>query len=532
MAVSDKTLIDAVERYNTLRAAGESVGLAEQTVKNRVCALRKEGVEIRRQMRTADETPKLDELMNKNGERARAAIEARKRLVITAAQNATPVNQPFFDSLLEYCRHHHAELIVIPYRYKNPTSEYTDSQQNADWWDAKLLPYLLSEPLVINSNLMICGDVRIQPTAVCPLSGFDGYTGARSAIFGHPKLQLKTIPTPSNRLPKILTTTGSVTVQNYTDSKAGKKGEFHHTFGAAVVELVGDKFHLRQINAVRDGSFIDLTNHYSREGVKPAGRAKALITGDTHGIFLDPSVANATYAGKHAMCSVLRPEILVWHDSLDFYSRNHHHRNDPVLAYRKHISGMTDIKQELQATFDVIDKYTPLDTKSIIVRSNHDEALERWLKETDPRTDPQNMLFWCETMAACLRSIDPQTPRQTAIDPYMWWASRMMSRYGECQFLDRDQHYMVEDIDVGSHGDLGANGSRGSIRQFTRIGCKMVIGHSHSPGIEDGIYQVGVSAYLNLGYNRGPSGWLQTHCVIYANGKRSLIHIIDGQWRA
>ncbi|MGL6296064.1 MAG: hypothetical protein ACRC3K_06630, partial [Plesiomonas sp.] len=94
MAVSDKTLIDAVERYNTLRAAGESVGLAEQTVKNRVCALRKEGVEIRRQMRTADETPKLDELMNKNGERARAAIEARKRLVITAAQNATPVNQP------------------------------------------------------------------------------------------------------------------------------------------------------------------------------------------------------------------------------------------------------------------------------------------------------------------------------------------------------------------------------------------------------------------------------------------------------
>ncbi|MGL5798993.1 MAG: hypothetical protein ACRCYN_02845, partial [Plesiomonas sp.] len=63
---------------------------------------------------------------------------------------------------------------------------------------------------------------------------------------------------------------------------------------------------------------------------------------------------------------------------------------------------MTDIKQELQATFDVIDKYTPPDTKSIIVRSNHDEALERWLKETDPRTDPQNMLFWCETMAACV----------------------------------------------------------------------------------------------------------------------------------
>lgn len=531
MRVSDKTLIDAVERYTTLRAAGEAVGLAEQTVKNRVCALRKDGIEIRRPIKGADETPQLDELMNRNGERARAAIDARKRLVVTSAQNATPVNQAFFDSLLVYCREHDAELIVIPYRYKNPTSEYSDSQQNAEWWDAKLLPYLLCEPLNVNNNLMICGDVRIQPTAVCPLSGFDGYTGARSAIFGHPKLQLKTIPTPSNRLPKILTTTGAVTVKNYTDSKAGKKGEFHHTFGAAVVELVGDKFHLRQLNAIRDGSFIDLTNQYSGAGVSPAGRALALIGGDSHGIHLDPAVAKATYEGESSICCVLQPEVVVWHDSLDFYSRNHHHRGDPILAYKKHLAGTGDIRAELQATFEMIDRLTPQGSRSIIVRSNHDEALERWLKESDPRTDPVNILFWCETMAACLRSVDPEKPHQQPIDPYRWWASRMMKRYDNCRFLDRDEHALIADIDVGSHGDLGANGSRGSIRQFTRIGCKMVVGHSHSPGIEDGIYQVGVSAFLNLGYNRGPSSWLHTHCVIYANGKRSLINIIDGEWR-
>lgn len=37
---------------------------------------------------------------------------------------------------------------------------------------------------------------------------------------------------------------------------------------------------------------------------------------------------------------------------------------------------------------------------------------------------------------------------------------------------------------------------------------------------------------LVLEYNRGsPSGWMNTHCVIYLNGKRALINIIDGRWR-
>ena len=48
----------------------------------------------------------------------------------------------------------------------------------------------------------------------------------------------------------------------------------------------------------------------------------------------------------------------------------------------------------------------------------------------------------------------------------------------------------------------------------------------------DGVYQVGTSSRLKLEYNSGPSSWLHTHCCIYPNGKRTLITIIDGQWRA
>jgi hypothetical protein len=34
-----------------------------------------------------------------------------------------------------------------------------------------------------------------------------------------------------------------------------------------------------------------------------------------------------------------------------------------------------------------------------------------------------------------------------------------------------------------------------------------------------------------LEYTAGPSSWLNTHCLLHADGKRQLIHIIDGKWR-
>src|SRR5688572_17387181 len=44
-----------------------------------------------------------------------------KRFLITAAQNNTEVHEAFFRTLLVAAEHLDAELIVVPYRYKNPT---------------------------------------------------------------------------------------------------------------------------------------------------------------------------------------------------------------------------------------------------------------------------------------------------------------------------------------------------------------------------------------------------------------------------
>ncbi len=90
----------------------------------------------------------------------------------------------------------------------------------------------------------------------------------------------------------------------------------------------------------------------------------------------------------------------------------------------------------------------------------------------------------------------------------------------------------VNNIELGFHGDFGLNGAKGSSKSFSKIGPKTIVGHGHFPEIFEGCYRVGVSARLDLEYQKGQcSNWLHTHCVIYPDGKRTLINIINGKWK-
>lgn len=453
-----------------------------------------------------------------------------RRYVVTAAQNATPVHQQFLASLKSYCAIQKAQLIVIPYRYKNPTSTWSEAAQDDDWWAEELVPFLLDRRFEVSKNLVILGDVKTQPTASSPLQGFDTLTGGKSAVIGHPKLELTTVPTPQQKLPKILTTTGAVTVKNYIPSKAGKKGEHHHTFGACVLECRGDVFHLRQLNAVRDGSFQDLGYRYTGAG-REAAAVDAIVLGDEHEEFVDPAVVEAVY-GKGGMIDTLRPRYVVHHDVHDFYARNHHHRGEVFVNFAKHHAGADNVEVALAKTFAYIDRYTRPWVTNIFVPSNHPDALARWVKEADPKSDPENAIFWAKTFVAMCEGAKLTEHGAGTIDPFRYWGERMLKTAGQARFLRRDESFVVNGIELGMHGDRGPNGSRGSRGAFGRIGVKSVVGHAHSPGIKDGCYQTGTMSRLRLEYNSGPSSWLQTMCLVYANGKRSLANVIEGEWSA
>jgi hypothetical protein len=254
-------------------------------------------------------------------------------------------------------------------------------------------------------------------------------------------------------------------------------------------------FHLRQINADDvDGSFYDLDKFYNGNVVMDSV-ISALVTGDEHAIFADDRVKHATYLSDDSIVKSLMPKFVVRHDTTDFYSRSHHHGNNHLLQYAKQLYAKNsddknfvarnNVEAELQITADYIDETTPHFARNIIIKSNHDEAFDRWLSECNPKDDPENAVFYYYMRYHQYKHVTPTGTGYQSIDPFEFWCSNPESQSGlqcvdQTTFLKRDQDFMINGIEVGFHGDVGPNGSRGNIKQFSKIGPKTIVGHSQT----------------------------------------------------
>lgn len=453
-----------------------------------------------------------------------------RRYIITAAQNATPAHAGFFKTLQVAAEHLGAELVVIPLRYKNPTSIWSQNQETDEWWAPELAPFLFNQRKKLGPHLVLVGDVKTQPTASSPLSGFESLTGAESCIIGHCKMQFRTVPVPTGRYPKILTTTGVCTPANYTDTKAGAIGAFHHFLGGLVVELDGQKFHVRQINADRrTGEFTDLDQHFTPSGASRAPPAIGLVLGDTHVRVNDPQVDAATF-GHGGIVETLDPQTLVFHDVFDGETVNPHDVGDPFISEAKRKAGRLDVRAELQEMVDFVNARAA-GRNVVIVDSNHHDFLRRWMVSTDWKQAGPNRRFYLETALYMLDSAQMAPGGAEHADPFTFWV-RKLGATANVRCLKPDESFKLADIECGMHGHRGPGGARGSLKNLSRLGAKVCSGHSHTPGIEEGHYQGATSSFRKLSYQRGPDRSLNTHTVVYASGARALLSIIDGAWRS
>jgi len=129
-------------------------------------------------------------------------LEKKNRYFVTCSQNNTPVDFRFWASVKHYVKKNDSTLVVLPIRYRNPTSIFNKQDQDV-WWPDEVQPYLVENILKIHPDLWIMGNMRIQATAENPLLGLDSMSQGASAIYGHNQIQMKTVPTPQNLLPKI-----------------------------------------------------------------------------------------------------------------------------------------------------------------------------------------------------------------------------------------------------------------------------------------------------------------------------------------
>ena len=455
---------------------------------------------------------------------------ASKVLLITWAQNATPVHKGAMGAMRGFCDFRGADLVVIAGRYKNPTSRWTRSQENAETWADEVQPWLYNQRKKLCKGLALLGDVKVQPTAQSPLSGLEGLTHGESTVVGHPRAQMRCVPTPQNALPKVLRTTGAVTVQNYTDSKAGKVGEFHHHLGGIVVEVVGSKFHMRRVSCAQDGTFIDLDVQYNPDGsVEAAPPYPGLICGDAHMRFAEPAVVKATFA-PGGLADRLDAEQIVWHDLMDAYSVNPHHKGNALIAIAKQRAGLHDLEREVRDTIDWMIQQAR-GRPSVVVASNHDNMIARHIINRDWRDDPVNAEFHLETALHMARSAKMEDSGASYIDPFQYWVERLKGD-APVQCLGKNESLQIMGVECGMHGDDGPNGARGSIKNLSRLGTKVMSGHGHSPAEEEGHARVGTMSRLDLEYVSGPSSWMHAHGAVDALGKMHLFLFINGKYTA
>lgn len=429
------------------------------------------------------------------------------KYVITCLQNATPVYLPLLNSLIEYSRRNSAKLVVLPSRYRNVDSNY---ELDETYYDEAVMPYLVTNRFTIANQITVLSDVAINATAVNPLSGLEPLSQGKSLIAAHPQVALKLIATNGTNHPFTMATTGSLNLPNYSKSKAGSVGEFHHTLGAVLVDVDDEGFDIRHLPVNLDGYIIDKGLVYGKSVEELP--IEALVMGDLHFGETDSVVLLRTLKliKEHNIGKV------VLHDCFDGSSINPHEATNPFIKYTRRFNSLND---ELKGNYQFLSTLSRLCREVIVVDSNHNDFLNRWVLRTDYRTldvpTAQTLLKLTHFLVA--------NPNGDSFKYYMQEVEQLASNV---KFLSCIEQELVEGILVSEHGHRGANGSRGSLKQFSKLTHKTVTGHTHTPAIEKGAYSVGTSTILRMGYNKGLSNWFNTHCIIHKGGKRQLINMI------
>lgn len=518
-SLSDSDVLQAITTHGGCNAAARALGIPKSTFKDRAQSIMRQKFSSRR--------------AKKPDYHSAPAFGEPLRFILTSAQNNTDVDLKFLRNLQAYARYVDAKILIAGYTYNK--SLFEDHRKEEAVFHPAIVPYLVDVQTNIGDKLLFCAEMNILPTQTDPLSGFETYTRSRWGVFPHPRVTLKSIPVMWNAPPKIIMTTGSITKPNYVAKKAGLKAEFHHVIGAVIVEIDadGDVF-ARHLIAEKDGSFQDLNNYVGSGIVYHDCTVEAITWGDIHPELLDPDTARGSWGidagdlsrgviNEENLVDTLEPRYQFFHDALDFRRRNHHSVGDPHVRYEAYHRAADSVEEEVNEAALFLEVTQRSGCTSVVVDSNHDRALLRWLKTADYRSDPVNALYFLTLQKAMYQAI-ADGDEGFLLAEFAFRNSG--AEIDDVMFLKNTDSLTICNgaIECALHGDLGANGAKGHVNAFAKMGPKANVAHTHSAAIFEGIYVAGHSCKRDMGYNRGGlTSWSPSHIVTYPNGKRAII---------
>lgn len=443
-------------------------------------------------------------------------IKKYKRFVVTTAVLGAKVHRQFYASIKKYCRKNNALLLVLLASSRSRAGSFL------------LDPILFDECIVttdtpLNDNIFLSA-IKLNAKQIDPIQGLHRIGQYNNAfIYASPKQRLKMVATSNVKIPRALMTTGAITRPYYPSfsevyDRTSYLAKYDHVMGAIIVEIEDRRYyHFRQVQADKDGSFIDLGKRYSAKTITTE-IPEAFVLGDEHAGETDPKAVRTWLS----VIRQLHPKRIILHDVFSGYSINPHESDKDVYRALKAKQHKLSLESELRKVAVAINRYSAPNREVVIVASNHHDFLERWLESSSFVKDPINYKIGIELAYYLLNG---HNPLAMAVE-------RIGLKYPKkVRWLDRDEDYKIAKIECGAHGDKGINGSRGTIKTMEAAYGQSVSGHSHSVEILRGAWSVGTSTYLKLNYNKGPSSWTQSSCLIYANGSRQIINCINGRWR-
>lgn len=449
-------------------------------------------------------------------------VKKHKRFVITTAVVGSPVHEGFLDSIQTYCKEKDAMLLVLP---------AADPASAGDW---NLDPDLGAQSIVfgdlaLNSNLFLCS-IKLSAKQIDPTTGLDRI-GQRNGtfIYASPKQRLKFMPVSNIKWPHAEMTTGAITLPRYLNYDITEKymsdrtayiANYDHVMGAIIVEIEDNKrYHFRQIQADAKGRFVDLATCYDGDKTYQM-HAEGFSMGDWHSGETDPT---AKKAWKEVI-ELCKPKKLFVHDGFNGLSINPHEEFNQIRRAILADSGLLNLKNELKQFAKDLNEMASWSSieEIVVVKSNHDVFLDRWLQAGTYVKDANNYSLGVELANAMVHG---KNPLQYGVE------SLGLAKESNVRWLNMDEDYFIAGIQCGAHGHKGPKGSRGSLAGMEKAYGQSVTGHSHGPEILRGSWQNGTSSFLKLSYNEGPSDWVHSSTLIYPNGMRQLINSFNGKWK-
>ncbi len=371
-------------------------------------------------------------------------------------------------------------------------------------YDPALTPYidLFHAEVEFNQNLKVV-DALVTPQQIKPLTGMEDYTDESSVILAHPRQHMNFVATGNDKLPHLVASTGVINYPGYQPNRMGGKAAKKHRMGGRIVEVKGDKFFQRKVKFDKKGGYYDVATYYHHEGNK-ASRVDAFVVGDLH----CGQHEEALFECMLEMIKVTKPRRILIHDFVDGLCVNPHltdidYQLRPDWAYSLQTEAAL-----VRKLYYRIKAAAPEDCEIIIIGSNHNNFVIRWIKDKRWHSDKVNYWDGC-TLALEVR--DGRDPLQTLLNIPC------------AKFLNEDDDYFVNGVQLANHGHIGVNGAKGSRPTVKKTAPKLMTGHTHTPFEEDGHDGLGMMTKRHHGYNRGASTWMPSCGLVHPDGSTQQI---------